>query len=249
LNFNEQHKALIITTLIIGTLLLGMFSFQLRKHQNEVAEIYYEIEPEPEKPKEELKVQEDENVKTTNKAFNEDAAYKEMMRNFKAVTSNDFERTTKAIEDAKAAEAELEKQLEEATNESKTYANNTSYALNSEDKRSYKVLQNTLKQSLKNKKQADEHAKTKGTLTYSLKGRTLTHYKIPRYLCEKGGKIVVSIKVNAEGHVFDASINGSSNSDNQCLINHAIAYAKSVAFDASDLNSQIGTITFLFKGK
>lgn len=247
MNFTEQHKALLITVLIIGTLVLGMFSFQLRKHQDSVAEIYYEIEPEPEEKEEEPKELEEVNAKATDKAFNEDAEYKEMMRNFKAVSSNDFERTTKAIEQAKSAEAELEEQSEEV--ESKTYANSKAYALNSEDTQSYKALQDALKQSLKNKKQADEHAKTKGTLIYSLKGRTLTHYKIPRYLCEKGGTIVVSIKVNDAGDVFDAYINGSSNSDNQCLINHAIAYAKSVEFDMSDQNSQIGTITFLFKGK
>ena len=74
-------------------------------------------------------------------------------------------------------------------------------------------------------------------------------YDIPRYLCERGGKIVVNIVVNGKGIVTDASVNGSSNSNNQCLINRALEYAKEALFDSSDKNEQIGTITFLFRGK
>ncbi|REE27771.1 hypothetical protein DFQ09_101610 [Winogradskyella pacifica] len=221
-----------------------MFSIQLKRHQDLISESYYLMEPEPEIKKEDLQDIEAINGKSTNKAFNEDQEFKEMMRNFKTVSSNDFERTTKAIEEAKASE-----DVQEETSITKSYAGSNAYALNSEDTESYKKLQEELKQRLKNKKQADEHAKTKSTLTYSLKGRTLTYYKTPRYLCESGGKIVVSIRVNGAGDVIDAYINGASNSDNQCLINHAISYAETVQFDASDKKEQLGTITFLFKGK
>ncbi|WP_458628503.1 hypothetical protein [Winogradskyella sp. PC D3.3] len=220
-----------------------MFSLQLKLQDNLITESYYLIEPEPEKTEKELQDIEAENGKSTNKAFNEDEEFKEMMRNFKTVSANDFERTTKAIEEAKASE------VQEETSITKSYTSSSAYALNSEETQSYKKLQEELKQRLKNKKLADEHAKAKSTLTYSLKGRTLTYYKTPRYLCESGGKIVVSIRVNNAGDVIEAYINGSSNSDNQCLIDHAIAYAKSVQFDTSDKKKQLGTITFLFKGK
>ncbi|WP_179349309.1 hypothetical protein [Winogradskyella pacifica] len=221
-----------------------MFSIQLKRHQDLISESYYLMEPEPEIEKENLQDIEAINGKSTNKAFNEDQEFKEMMRNFKTVSSNDFERTTKAMEEAKASE-----DVQEETSITKSYADSNAYALNSEDTESYKKLQEELKQRLKNKRQADEHAKTKSTLTYSLKGRTLTHYKTPRYLCESGGKIVVSIRVNGAGDVIDAYINGASNSANQCLINHAISYAETVQFDRSDKKEQLGTITFLFKGK
>ncbi|MBF8148862.1 hypothetical protein ITJ86_03075 [Winogradskyella sp. F6397] len=220
-----------------------MFSLQLKIQDDLVTESYYLMEPEPEITKEELQEIEDINGESTNKAFNEDQEYKEMMRNFKTVDANDFERTTKAMAEAKASE------VQEETSITKTYSGSNAYALNSDETQSYKKLQEALKQRLNNKKQADEHAKTKSTLTYSLKGRTLAHYKTPRYLCETGGKIVVSIRVNASGDVIDAYINGSSNSNNQCLINHAISYAETVQFDTSDKNEQLGTITFLFKGK
>ncbi|RED46624.1 hypothetical protein DFQ10_101395 [Winogradskyella eximia] len=222
-----------------------MFSIQIKQHQDLITESYYLLEPEPEKTEEELQKLEEINGKSTNKAFNEDEEYKEMMRNFKTVSANDFERTTKAIEDAKTNEEVLDE-----TSLNKSYDNSgNAYALNSKETESYKKLQEQLNQSKKNKKQADEHAKNKGTLTYSLKGRTLAYYKIPRYLCEVGGKIVVNIRVDEEGNVFEAYVNSSSNSNNKCLTDHAIAYAESVQFDASDRTDQLGSITFMFKGK
>ncbi|EDP71115.1 hypothetical protein FBALC1_01487 [Flavobacteriales bacterium ALC-1] len=239
----EQYKALIITFLLTGIVVFGLFSIQLKQQGKLIKESYYLLEPEPELTEEELKRFEDLTGPSTNKAFNEDQEYKDMMRNFKTISSNDFEHTTKAIEEAKANEVQEETSLD------KSHTNSNAYALNSDETKSYKKLQDRLNKRLENKKQADEHAKGKSTLTYSLKGRTLTYYKTPRYLCEYGGKIVVTIKVKGSGNVYDAYINGSSNSDNQCLIDHAIEYAKSVQFNTSDKIDQIGTITFLFKGK
>jgi len=243
LNFIDQHKALIITFLITGIVVFGLFSIQLKQQGKLITESFYLLEPEPEITEEELQKFEDLTGRTTNKAFNEDQEYKDMMRNFKTVSANDFERTTKALEEAKASE------VQEETSLNKSYANSNAYAVKSEETKSYKKLQDELNKRLENKKQADEHAKAKSTLTYSLKGRTLTFYKTPRYLCEYGGKIVVTINVNGSGDVYDAYINGSSNSNNQCLINHAIEYAKSVQFNTSERTDQLGTITFLFKGK
>ncbi len=243
MNFIDQHKALIITFLITGIVVFGLFSIQLKQQGKLITESFYLLEPEPEITEEELQKFEDLTGRATNKAFNEDQEYKDMMRNFKTVSANDFERTTKALEEAKASE------VQEETSLNKTYANSNAYALKSEETKSYKKLQDELNKRLDNKKQADEHAKAKSTLTYSLKGRTLTYYKTPRYLCENGGKIVVTINVNDSGDVYDAYINGASNSNNQCLINHAIEYAKSVQFNTSERTDQLGTITFLFKGK
>ncbi len=243
MNLIEQHKAFIITFLITGIVVFGLFSIQLKQQDKLITESYFLLEPEPKKTEEELQQIEDLNAASTNKAFNEDQEYKEMMRNFKTVSANDFERTTKAIADAKANE------IEEETSLNKSYTNGDAYALNSEETQSYKKLQDELKKRQENKKIADEHSKTKSTLTYSLKGRTLGYYEIPRYLCESGGKIVVSISVNEKGNVTDANLNGSSNSNDQCLIDHAMDYAKSVQFDSSQRKNQLGTITFLFKGK
>lgn len=243
MKFIEEYKAGIITFLISGTVVLAMFSIQLKQQGKLITESYYELLPEPETPEEKEELLDALDGKSTNKAFNEDEEYKEMMRNFKTVSANDFERTTKALEDAKTSE------VSEETSINQTYANGNAYALNTKETESYKKLQEELNKRLENKKIADEHAKTKSTLTYSLVGRTMQYYDIPRYLCEKGGKIVVNIVVNGNGKVTTAEINGSSNSSNECLINRALEYAQEVQFDASNKSKQIGTITFLFRGK
>ncbi|WP_243473721.1 energy transducer TonB family protein [Winogradskyella sp. MH6] len=243
MKYLEQYKAGIITFLLTGTVVLAMFSFQLKQNSKLITENFYELEPEPEIIKEEQELLDVLDGKSTNKAFNEDQEYKEMMRNFKTISANDFERTTKALEEAKTSD------IVEESNITKSYANSNAYALNSEETESYKKLQEELNKRLENKKIADEHAKTKSTLTYSLVGRIMQDYDIPRYLCETGGKIIVNIVVNGNGKVTDATINGSSNSNNECLINRALEYAKDVQFDASNKTKQIGTITFSFRGK
>lgn len=243
MKFIEQYKAGIITFLITGTVVLGMFSFQLKQKGKLITESYYEVLPEPEITEKEKELLDALDGKSTNKAFNEDQEYKDMMRNFKTVSANDFERTTKALEEAKTNDV-----LEETIID-QSYGNSNAYALNSKETESYKKLQEELNKRLENKKIADEHAKTKSTLTYSLVGRIMQDYDIPRYLCEKGGKIVVNIVVNGNGKVTDATINGSSNSSNECLINRALEYAKEAQFDSSNRKEQIGTITFSFRGK
>ena len=243
MNLIDKHKAAIITFLLSGIVVLGLFTIQLTQKGTLISESYYKIEPETEEKK---LIKEFEKMKgpSTNKAFNEDQEFKEMMRNFKTLASNDFQKTTKELE-----ELNNTKEVVEEKNFSQSVNNNGAYALNNDETDSYKKLQDKLNNRLNNQKIADEHANRRSTLTYSLKGRTLGYYQIPRYLCEKGGKIVVSIRVDEGGNVFDAYINGSSNSSNQCLIDHAIDYAKSVQFDASERKDQLGTITFLFKGK
>jgi hypothetical protein len=243
MNLIDKHKAAIITFLLSGIVVLGLFTIQLTQKGTIISESYYKIEPETE---EEKLIKEFEKMKgpSTNKAFNEDQEFKQMMRNFKTLASNDFQRTTKELDNT-----DNTKDLIEERNINKSINDNNAYALNNAETDSYKALQEKLNKRLENQKIADEHANRRSTLTYSLKGRTLGYYQIPRYLCERGGKIVVSIRVDEKGNVFDAYINGSSNSENQCLIDHAIDYAKSVQFDASDRTDQIGTITFLFKGK
>ncbi|MCA0152151.1 hypothetical protein [Winogradskyella vincentii] len=243
MNLIDKHKAAIITFLLSGIVVLSLFTIQLKQKGSLISESFYKIEPETE---EEKLIEEFEKLKgpSTNKAFNEDQEFKEMMRNFKTLASNDFQRTTKELDNT-----DNTKDLIEERNINKSINDNNAYALNNAETDSYKALQEKLNKRLKNQKIADEHANRRSTLTYSLKGRTLGYYQIPRYLCERGGKIVVSIRVDEKGNVFDAYINGSSNSKNQCLIDHAIDYAKSVQFDASDRTDQLGTITFLFKGK
>ena len=238
MHFIDKYKAILITCLITGIVTFGMFSIQLTNTKALIAETIYEIEQKTEQEiQEELEEIQDLKSPTTNKAYNEDEEYKKLMKNFKTISADDFEKTIKQIEENKV-------ERETATNA--TYKKSKAYTLKQNESESYKKLQDLL-----DKKQTGiaEHAKGGSTLTYSLKNRRLLSYNTPRYLCERSGKIVVNIKVDSNGVVYDAYINDSSYSNNKCLIEHAIEYAKSVQFDALNRPDQLGSITFYFKGK
>lgn len=241
MNIINKHKALIITFLLTGIVVFGMFSIQITKQSEFIAESLYEIEPKTENELED-KLQNSETDAKTNKAFNEDEEFKKLMKNFKMVPSNDFEKTTK-----KRSENTQNKNQELTT--TSTYKNSNTYAIKESDTEKFNRLKDLIDKKTNLINTAGEHSKNKSTLTYSLKNRTLLSYNTPRYLCERFGKVVVNIRVNQSGEVFDAYINGSSNTNNQCLIDHALDYAKSVRFDTAKQNDQLGSITFYFKGK
>jgi TonB family protein len=241
----DKHKAGIITFLITGIVVFGMFSFHIKKQSDLIAESYYEIEPPtPEELKEleELEALE-KALKTTNQASSEDEEFKEMMKNFKSMNANDFENTTKKLEEEAFSE-----ENDVVTGES-SYNTSSGYSVNQEELEKFRKAKDVLAMRSPEKKDEDSKSNTRSTLTYSLKGRTLLDYDTPRYLCEYSGKIVITVTVNGEGRVLNAALNSSSTSSNECLIDAALDYAKIVQFDPSTTTSQLGTITFHFKGK
>ncbi|WP_147376094.1 TonB family protein [Ichthyenterobacterium magnum] len=243
MNFIKQHKALILTILITGIIVFGMFSFHITKQNKLIAESYYEIEPqtvEELKKLEELKALE-ESLSKTNQAFNEDKAFKDMMKNFKSVNANDFEKTTKALEE------KAEQDVEDVVTSSPSYNNSKDYAINNDERSSFKKANDIL--ALRSSEKRKESTNANSTLTYSLKDRDIINYDTPRYLCEESGKIVVNITVNASGEVTNSYINTSSTTNNECLTEHALEYAKAVLFNSASNASQLGSITFYFKGK
>ena len=240
----DKYKAGIITFLITGIVVFGMFSFHIKKQSDLIAESYYEVEPlTPEELKqlEELEALE-KALKTTDQASNENEEFKEMMKNFKSMNANDFENTTKNLE-----EEAFKEENDVVTGES-SYNTSSGYSVNQEELEKYRKAKDVLTMRSSDKKE-DKKSNTVSTLTYSLKGRTLLDYDTPRYLCEYSGKIVINITVNGQGRVMEAYLNNSSTSTNECLIDAALDYAKIVQFDPSATPSQLGSITFHFKGK
>lgn len=245
MNFIEKYKAGIITFLITGIVVLAMFSFHISLNNKLIAESYYEVEPLT--PEELQKLEElealEKALKTTNQASSEDEEFKEMMKNFKSMNANDFENTTKELEQEAFNEED-----DVVTSES-TYNTASGYSVNQEELNKFRKAKDILEKRNPDKKEDNTKSNTISTLTYSLKGRTLLDYDTPRYLCEYSGKIVVNITVDGDGRVLDSYINSSSTSNNECLIDAALDYAKNAYFDASATPSQLGSITFHFKGK
>lgn len=242
MSFTVHHKALFATLLFIGAVIFAIHSIHLTKQNEMVADIFIEIESKTEKElQQEFSKAVDLNKPASNNAYNEDKAFKAIMKKFKMVPQNDFEKTIKT-------RASRPNTTENKSSTRTTYTNHKTYAIKQSEKQTFNSLKEVASKT-SNETPAVQHAKTKSTLTYALKNRTLLSYDTPRYLCERSGKIVITIVVNKKGKVTDAYINGASNSSNGCLIDQAIAYAKSVRFNASNFDNQKGTITYYFKGK
>jgi hypothetical protein len=259
LNLLDKHKALIITVLISGTIVMAMFGLHLKEQEKQAAESYYELQPEK-TPEEKLLEQLALNEKTsqeTNKAFNETNDFKEMMKNFKSLNTNDFDKTTKQTE---TEETEVPEEITDVKNSASTQEP----SINQDELSSYSKINKVIamRSSEKRKSTAsngdNSSSKTgvsssvnkNSSVSYSLKDRKDQHLPPPVYLCEENGKIVINIKVNASGTVFDTSVNkAASTSSNDCLIDSALEYARDARFNSASAANQIGTITYIFVAK
>jgi TonB family protein len=101
------------------------------------------------------------------------------------------------------------------------------------------------------KEEFTNYLKDKRTsISFSLIERNAYSLPPPIYTCIEGGKVVINIKVDANGYVTEADFNDkSSGTSNGCLVDNAITYALKARFSPSAKNEQIGTITYLFQPK
>ncbi len=231
----DQHKALLLTLLFSGTVLLTLFNFHIKQHDDIIAESYYDLNPEEPLTLEEIKQIEAifGQKAETNKAFNE---------------TEKQTRFSKAYELIAPPEDYVKPELNGANSTQHLAVNSqlikAQNPINKEDFESFDKINNVLEQ------QQEDVSNAKSTMSFSLSNRTSRFLPTPIYLCEHGGKIVVNITVDSDGNVSEAYVNSTSTSQNQCLIDHALEYAKEALFSSDTSKpSQLGSITFLFLGK
>ena len=218
-------------------MVLSVFNLSIKKQNELASESYYEIEPEKELTVEDVKILEaleklNSSKAETNKAFNETKDNKHFAEAYKPIAPP---------EDYVPAERKTSEEISGFKNKHEKAPQSK---INKEELSSFSKVNDLLK------KQQSEGSNTKSTMHYSLVNRTHKHLPTPIYLCEKGGKIVINITVNSKGNVTDAYINTSSTSTNECLVEHALEYAKNAQFSTdATKKSQLGSITFLFIGK
>lgn len=220
MEFIEKHKALIITSLLMGIFVLSLYNINMIAKQKEQSEILMEI---PEELMEELtkedepepQPEEDRQLiasKRTHDAFNEDFEdHDEIEERIKSLTEvEEPEPVEETPEDIPAIEEEIKKEEPKPEPED----TNNSYSSSS----------------------------------WSLQGRKLLG-KIPNpvYTCNASGKVVVKIEVNKNGYVIDTKIDKrKSTTRNECLFDNAIEYARGALFSNSEIEKQDGTITYYF---
>lgn len=238
MRLTNQHKALLLTFLISGTIVLTVFNLNFKNKQDAVAESFYELEPEKELTEEEKKIIETleklNSKAETNSAFNETDKNKHFSQAYQQIAPpEDYVPKTSEENDGEGDESN-------SLGENKPIKP----AVNKEELSSYSKVNDVLKQ------QQTKGVNTKSTVSFSLVDRKKVSIPIPVYLCEVDGKIVINITVNANGKVIDAYFNNASTSKNECLVEHALEYAKSSYFSAdASKKTQLGSITFSFIGK
>lgn len=237
MHLTNQHKALLITFFLSGTVVLSVFNLSLKKQSEFISESYYEVEPEKELTKEEIKLLEAieklNNTKAeTNNAFNENQQTKQFAQAYKTIAPpEDYVPKSSSFTDG-------------PNTAKRVYEDDKDSKLKEEELSKFSKVNELLK------KQKSGGNNSKSTISFSLLNRTKIYIPIPVYLCEVAGKIIVNITVNANGDVIDSYVNSSSTSDNECLIERALEYANQSQFSAdASKPSQIGTITFYFIGK
>lgn len=218
--------------------MLSVFNIGLKKQGSYLTESYYEIEPEKELTDEEIKILEaleslNNSKAETNEAYNEaDKEIKHFAQAYKTIAPpQDYVPNYNSASDGPNAANKVFNDFEDSK-------------LNDDDLSKFNMVNELLK------KQQSTGSNSKSSIRFSLVNRKKVYIPIPVYLCEEDGKIVVNITVNSIGGVTDAYINTSSNSDNACLIERALEYAKESQFSAdASKETQLGSITFNFIGK
>ena len=240
MDLNNKQKSLLLTCLVSGTIVLSLFGFHIKKQTERMAESYYDISPEEfleeEEALEDLTKALDNNTSETNKAFNETQEYKR------------FAEAYQPIAPPKDYEYKPSESTSPTTNPPETERQGAS-GIDDDVLSSYNNVSDVLKKH-RSGNMGEQSVNKNSSMHYSLKDRTHVFLPTPVYLCEDGGKIIINITVNAKGLVTKAYVNGATSTNNDCLEQHALEYAKDARFspDASK-NTQLGAITFYFKGK
>ncbi len=235
MNLNYSYKAFLITTLLVGNLILLLVSVKLNKQQETVEETvpveYAEIFPEEEEeialtvPVERVEIQ-------THSAFNE------------------AEKFISEIENSRNEEFQEESLPDPMSYDFENSGNDTDFGKAQEK---LEEVKDKLEQAAAKKKklQPSKSVNRKTTISYRLVDRKSVELLNPVYTCDSGGKIVITIEVNGLGEVVKADYNPTlSTTTNVCLIDAALEYAKGSLFNTKvDKPRQLGTISYLFPGQ
>lgn len=241
MDFFDQHKALIITILIFSILILSMYNINISNESKKIRETLIELNdlrPEPLPEEEQTPPEEPEtpDQQPQQPAFETHQAYnqneQENQRNLESRLDEIFQKN--AVQ-------------QEASEEESAEASRGDVALN-----------NTRTQERKKASEGDNRSKetsvkegtmSNSSISFSLLGRTAVDIPNPIYTCDRRGRVVINITVNATGDVIKTSVNkNASSTSNECLTDMALEYAAGARFSRlSGRDSQPGTITYNFQ--
>jgi len=237
--FNYSYRAFLITSLLLGCLVLFLISIKLSKNKVDDPEDNYDVVMATEDLvlEEQLPVETSaEKVKIeTNRAYNQ-------ADNLMSSVSNNEQKVSKETE------GKLQEMMQ-AIEDSRNSKGSQSTKISAKKEQNLEQFSNS---NTKVKGTAVVKGGNKNTtISYRLKNRTDIDLPNPVYTCYGRGKVVINIEVNNLGKVVKNSYNKkASTTTNGCLIDAALDYAKQARFstDASK-EKQLGSITFNFPGQ
>ena len=235
MNLSAQHKAICITLSISIVLLCILLNVAIVK-QKAIEDDFFKVETLVEILPEELQEPKDEtpiSKAETNQGFNENS--KHIAQAYEVITpAKDFD-----IEDFNT-ETDLGVEVIDETGLSKPKP----ASIDAKKRKSFNKAKSVLdRQKANTKKWGNKNS----SVSYSLINREAYTLPIPVYLCDGGGKIVVTITVNKQGRVKNTSVNKNLSSSNACLQDYALQYAKKASFSLGTKDAQVGTITYRFQ--
>ena len=234
MNFNYSYRAFLITSLLIGNLVLFLLSMKLSGGKIS-SESYTVVEYSVDLAEEELVDPVSQKIKIqTNTAYNEAEKFISEIENSRNTTPNPSEESNETAENSN----EIDFSNDIALNDARNKLNEVKERLSNNSK--------------KRKTKADGASVNRKTSTsYYLKERNQLYLPIPVYTCNNSGKIVIDIQVNTFGKVVKAAYNKTaSTTSNGCLIESALKYANRSKFNTSASKpKQLGTITYIFPGQ
>ncbi|MGY5849089.1 hypothetical protein [Salegentibacter sp. F14] len=235
MDFFDRHKALIITILFCSVVVLGLYNFTLSEKQKRISEMIVDLEDfeaerkEIPKPAEKKTESPKTTEMTTHRAFDENQEARE--KNFEREIEEIFEKNSAKSEeisedDNESNEGEYNFPKASEKNQEASHGNETSRKISRKS--------GSLRSS---------------SISFSLKGRNAVSIPNPVYTCDRAGKVVINIRVDASGRVLETSLNkASSSTTNQCLIDNALRYAADALFSQlPGRDNQPGTITYEFQ--
>lgn len=234
MDFFDKHKALILTVLSCSLLLLILYNLHLSNSRQTSGEMlvnldeYIKEKAEQKEAEKQNQPEEQRKQVETHKAFNEN----------QEARKENFDRQLNKIFDKNSARQEESSQNEAASGD---------YDINKPKEKKERKASHGDDSSKKTSTKSGGIRNS--SISFSLKGRSAVMIPNPVYTCDTPGKIVINITVDAEGIVTETSYNkASSTSDNECLIEQAMKYAKDARFSKlAGRDQQPGTITYHFK--
>ncbi|MBU2995566.1 hypothetical protein KO500_03945 [Cellulophaga baltica] len=244
MNLNRSQLSLLITFFSMSIVVLVLYNIHLGS-EKEKEEYTVELAMMEEIP-EELIEEEVEQEQSKSESVKSHQAYNET-----AKASYGNPEPLKTLEEL-MEESELSSDTDEQSELLTSDASSGNYAASLKELREKRRKKKELLGEREAQKDVPTNnlAKRRTSISYSLVERSHRKLPVPIYTCIEGGKIVINIEVDNNGTVIEADYNKkSSTTENGCLIDNAIAYAKKARFNSTSKASQKGTITYLFQEK